>query len=227
MMTIRSYISTRGIMRTFLQMIVVMGALMTTSCSEADNEEEEFPDWQNKNEEWFVNLYNSARQKVSSGDASWKIIKVYSKNDDVVGNPDDYIIVHVLNNGSGSGCPLITDTVRVHYRGRLIPSTSYAEGKVFDQTWTGDYNLSTMTPTKMGLGNMVDGFATALLNMHIGDRWEVYIPQKLGYGSTTPSGSTLPVYSNLIFDLTLAAYYHPGQLVPDWKAGEAFWEPEE
>ena len=225
-MMIHSLFSPHGSLRRFLQVMLLLGTVMMTACKESDNEDDEYADWQNRNQEWFTNLYNATRQKVASGDDSWKIIKVYSRNDDVAGAPDDYILVHVLNNGTGSGCPLITDTVRVHYRGRLIPTALHADGKVFDQSWSGEYNLASMTPSKMGVSSSVDGFATALINMHIGDRWEVYIPQKLGYGSKTPSGSTLPVYSNLIFDLTLVAYYHPGENVPDWKADEGFWEPE-
>lgn len=206
--------------------LAAVAMMMTTACSETDNEVDEYADWQNKNAEWFTNLYNSARQKVSSGDTSWKLIKKYSLNDDVQGNPTDYVIVHVLNEGTGSGSPLISDTVRVHYRGRFIPSPSYLEGKVFDESFSGEYNLATMTPVKLGMGTAVDGFSTALLHMHIGDRWEVYIPQNLGYGINPPN-KEIPQYSNLIYDVTLAAYYHPGPLVPDWKAGDAFWEPEE
>ncbi|MBR4388316.1 MAG: FKBP-type peptidyl-prolyl cis-trans isomerase [Prevotella sp.] len=226
MKTVHTFHISHGLLRRFPLLLLLLGAVLMTACSESDNDVDEYADWQNRNQEWFTNLYNATRQKVASGDASWKIIKVYSRNDDVVGSPDDYIIVHVLNEGTGSGCPLVSDTVRVHYRGRLIPTVSYAEGKVFDQSFSGDYNLLMMTPVKLGVSNVVDGFATALINMHIGDRWEVYIPQKLAYGSSSSSGS-VPAYSNLIFDLTLAAYYHPGQPVPDWKAGDAFWEPEE
>jgi FKBP-type peptidyl-prolyl cis-trans isomerase FklB len=63
---------------------------------------------------------------------------------------------------------------------------------------------------------VVDGFSTALQNMHIGDRWLVYIPYTLGYG-TTDSG-TIPAYSTLVFDITLLAYYHPGATIPTWQA---------
>lgn len=202
----------------------LLGAMMV-SCSETSSEADEYDDWQNKNEEWFTSLYNATKQKVASGDASWKIIPAYLLNEAAATQPEDHIIAHVVQEGTGSGCPLFTDSVRVHYRGRLIPTPSYLEGQVFDQSWTGDYDLKLMTPTKFGVANLVTGFVTALLNMHIGDRWEIYIPYGLGYG-TSKSGS-VPAYSNLVFDLTLMAYYHPGTVVPEWKSNESFWEPED
>ena len=45
------------------------------------------------------------------------------------------------------------------------------------------------------------GFVTALLHMHSGDRWRVYIPYQLGYNTTEKTG--IPAYSTLIFDLAL------------------------
>lgn len=205
-------------------LILFVGALVV-SCSESSSEVDEYADWQEKNTQWFNNLYNSAKQKVAAGDKTWKIMPVYLLNEAAATNPEDHIVVHVLNEGTGSGCPFYTDSVRVHYRGRLIPSPSYAEGQVFDQSWTGDYNLLQMTPTKFAVSGVTTGFTTALTNMHIGDRWEVYIPYALAYG--TNKNGNVPGYSTLIFDLTLAAYYHPGAVVPDWKTNESFWEPED
>ena len=73
-----------------------------------------------------------------------------------------------------------------------------------------------MYPAKLPVSNIIDGFSTALQHMHIGDRWEVYIPQQLGYGSK--DDSAVPAYSTLRFDITLMAYYRAGQVVPAWKA---------
>ena len=36
-----------------------------------------------------------------------------------------------------------------------------------------------------------------------GDHWMVYIPFTLGYGKTKQTGSSIPAYSNLIFDLRM------------------------
>jgi FKBP-type peptidyl-prolyl cis-trans isomerase FklB len=48
---------------------------------------------------------------------------------------------------------------------------------------------------------VITGWTTALQQMHAGDRWMLYIPSDLGYGT---SGSTsIPSGSTLIFDLYL------------------------
>jgi len=44
-------------------------------------------------------------------------------------------------------------------------------------------------PAELTVSEMVDGFATALQNMHPGDRWEIWIPQQMGYGSAGRSAS--------------------------------------
>lgn len=192
------------------------------SCSENSDTTEEYPDWQNTNETYFNSLYTATKQKIASGDTSWKIMKVWSKSDSIVGQPYDYIIVHVENAGTGSGCPIYTDSVRVHYLGRLLPSTSYPEGYVFQQSYYGTFNEKTSAPAKFAVSALGDGFSTAVQNMHIGDKWKVYIPYQLAYGT---SGSTsIPGYSTLIFDIQLVSYYHVGTTVPTWQAkGNNLW----
>lgn len=189
------------------------------SCSETDNSSDEFADWQNKNETFFNSLYQSAVSAAASDDSEWKVYRKWSLTDMTSAETDDHIVVRVLEKGTGSGCPLYTDSVRVHYRGRLIPSNSYPEGYVFDESFTGDLDTSTAQPSLFGVGGVVSGFSTALQKMHIGDRWLVYIPYNLGYG-TSDSGS-IPAYSTLVFDVTLVAYYRPGKTVPDFQSKDA------
>jgi FKBP-type peptidyl-prolyl cis-trans isomerase FklB len=88
---------------------------------------------------------------------------------------------------------------------------------VFDQTYKStDYVPALAQPKLIGVGEgTIDGITTALMNMHIGDRWRVYIPQELGY-RTTDNGS-IPAFSTLIFDLSLMAYYRAGANIPEWK----------
>lgn len=207
-------------MKKFLYIFsLLFVGLVMTSCSETDDTEEEFPDWQNTNEAYFSSTYNSAQQKIASGDNSWKIIKCYSMPEDgeyFTSSPENYIVVNVLEEGTGAGCPLYTDSVRCHYQGRLLPSTSYKDGYVFDQSWYGTFSDDTAKPSEFLVSGLVDGFATALQNMHIGDKWRVYIPYQLGYGSAS-SSSTIPDYSTLIFDISLISYHRPGANVAEYK----------
>lgn len=188
------------------------------SCSEDDNTVEEFPDWQNRNETYFAGIYEQAK---ANADGTWKLIRSYTLEDTIPTTNDDYIAVKVLRAGTGSGCPMFSDSVKVNYRGRLIPSTSYADGYVFDESYIGEYNPATALPSTMYVGGTVDGFATALQYMHIGDYWRVYIPYWLGYG--TSGSPPIPAYSTLIFDIELVAYYRAGVDVPDTRAAEGVW----
>ena len=198
-------------------MLLMMTFIGLSSCSENSNTVEEYPNWKATNESEFNSVYAEAVKYIASGNDSWKVIKKWSYQDSIHNNPEDYIVAQVITKGNGTTSPIYTDSVRVHYEGRLLPSTSYPEGYVFDKSWsTDEYNPSTNVPTKLAVSNVVDGFSTALQNMHIGDRWKVYIPYQLGYGS---SGSTgIPAYSTLIFDITLVSYYHVNVKVPVFNA---------
>lgn len=197
--------------------MMVMAAWAVTSCSEEDNEVEEYPDWQATNDNFFNHLSDSVKALLAADPSrtDWKRIKTWSKSEAVEGSNSDYIIVHVISEDDpeATDCPKYTDTASVSYIGRLLPSTSYPNGFVFDQTFDGVYDKEVSASTSFTIGNdtgnsLVDGFATALQHMHRGDRWMVYIPYQLGYGST--ENGTIPAYSTLIFDLILIDFWSPG-----------------
>lgn len=185
------------------------------SCSEEDDTVEEFPNWQARNDAFFNSLTDSVLNLLELNPArtDWKRIKSWSKSDSIEGSNSDYIIVKVIEEGDpASATPLYTDTVTVHYLGRLLPSVSYPYGYVFDQSYYGNYYDDVSKPLQMAIGNsggnmLVDGFATALQHMRRGDHWMVYIPYQLGYGSQSQTGVT--AYSTLIFDLRLVDFWSP------------------
>ncbi len=214
--------------KTFNFFLLLLMSVFTVACSTGDDSTEEYPDWKNNNDTFFANKYQQAKDSITAGDsANWKIIHTWSFSSAIRNENTDNIIVHVLNHGAGSGCPLYTDSVRVDYRGYLLKSASYTSagdselGYVFDQSWSGTYNLSTMLPTTLAVNGVVDGFATALQGMHIGDRWKVYIPYDLAYGSTAVS--SIPAYSTLVFDITLDSYYHAGATLPALQVKKNGW----
>ena len=193
---------------------IVISLFCFTSCSETDEESDEYENWQERNDKYFDEVYQTATNQISSGSSNWKVFTAWSK--DTVTSIQDQIVVEVLNEGTGTESPLYTDSVRVHMEGRLIPSASYAEGYVFSSSWTGDYNTSTMIPVSYTVSSLVDGFTTALLHMHVGDRWRVYIPYSLGYGEEG-SSSSIPGYSTLIFDITLHSFVRKGTAMPSFQ----------
>ena len=194
--------------------VLVLSSFFFTACGESEDDAGEFDNWQERNETYFNNIYNQAK----NGGSGMKVFTQWSLNEEVATAAEDHIVVKVLESGTGSGCPIYTDSVQIHYRGRLIPSTSYTEGYVFDQSYSGEYDLQTLKPATFAVNALIDGFTTALMNMHIGDHWRVYIPYQLGYGATSSSSSTIPAYSTLVFDIALVAYYHVGTAVPVWRA---------
>ena len=176
------------------------------SCSESDDDEttNEFANWQQRNEAYFASLEDS----LNHGGATWKKIKSFTKDENTAGILTDYIYVKVLepNTAADTGSPIYTDSVRVAYRGRLIPSVSYPQGLVFDQTYIGDYDIRTLNVSDMQVKDcFVIGFSTALMHMTCGDHWRVFIPYQLAYGTTATDA--IPAYSTLIFDIALIDFH--------------------
>ena len=207
----------------YLFFLLVM-AFGLSSCSETDNDDmaAEFANWQERNHKAFADTLAYARQQIANGSKEWKVILNWSLQNQTPNadanvtetkyDDDDYIVVHVLDEGSNKTSLLYTDSIKMNYRGRLMPSSSYTDGYVFDQTFVGVYDKRTALPTNTTVdAGYVDGFTTALLNMHVGDRWQVFIPENLGYGSTEKTG--IPSYSMLRFEMVLSGY----------KRGEGAW----
>lgn len=209
----------------------MLSAGLFTSCTENDDTVEEYANWQSKNETYWDNLYTTTQQKIKGGDTSWKIILNYTFQNQkqttgsaVTYRPENYIIAHVEQAGTGTTSPLYSDSVSMHYMGRLIPSTTYTSGLIFDKSWSSNqFNAATSRPVHSYIGltydaegkptSLVDGFTTALMSMHRGDHWTVYIPYQLGYGEK--NSGVVPAYSTLIFDLRLNDFSHPGVKLKD------------
>lgn len=191
---------------------LIGGGWVGVSCSESTEEEEEFANWKVRNEAFFTSLEDSLRQ----APAQWLKIKSYSLDETTEGKATDYVYAKVIRSGEGTDSPMSTDSIRVSYKGRLIPSASYKEGYVFDSGSNyGAYDDDTNATTKFvmlasGSEALITGWITALLHMHRGDYWRIYIPSELGYG-TSGSGSKVPGHSVLIFDLTLVDFSPAGE----------------
>jgi len=102
---------------------------------------------------------------------------------------DNGVMYKVLETGSGKVCPKPSGIVYVRYTGRLI------DGTVFDST------EKDALPALFVVRDLIMGWQIALTRMHEGDRWEVYIPSKWGYGPMSLDG--IPAHSTLIFEMEL------------------------
>ena len=189
---------------------MTIGLVGLSSCSEEASEEEEYANWKERNEQFLASLVNDSLKQ-----QNWQRIKLFSLDPTTEGAASDYIYVKKITNGEGTETPIFTDSVRVVYQGRLLPSKSYPKGFVFDGTVFGDYSVKTAYTTRQLVSNTILGYATALQNMHKGDYWRVYIPSELGYG--TSDYSTIPGYSILVFDLTLLDFSPVGEAMKPWR----------
>lgn len=215
--------------KLFVILAFCTGIIAFASCSSDDGEDTtaEYYNWKARNDTYFENIFQEASSKIAAGSTDWYQIMSYSKNN--TDNHSNYIVIHVLEQGSdehkevvdgtkntsnGLTCPIPGDTCVITYRGNMIPSATYTTiappdnievGYQFDTKWYGtNLVLDEAIYTSLVPSSLVDGFSTALQYMHPGDRWRVYIPYALGYGSST-SGK-VQAYSTLIFDIYLKKF---------------------
>lgn len=102
---------------------------------------------------------------------------------------DKGIYYKVLSRGKPDApVPNRNSVVVAHYTGRTI------NGKKFDSSRGG-------APLAMRLRELIQGWIIALQQMHVGDKWEIYIPAEMGYGKFSQPG--IPGGSTLIFEIEL------------------------
>ncbi|MDE7471969.1 MAG: FKBP-type peptidyl-prolyl cis-trans isomerase [Muribaculaceae bacterium] len=102
---------------------------------------------------------------------------------------DGGIYYKVIKQGNKGGVsPNRGSVVSVHYTGKTI------NGKQFDSSRGG------VAPA-FRLRELIPGWIIALTQMHVGDKWEVYIPAEKGYGKFSQPG--IPGGSTLIFEIEL------------------------
>lgn len=111
----------------------------------------------------------------------------------------------VITEGHGE-VPKASDEVEVIYEGRLL------DGTVFDAT-AKHHGAKT---DKFNAGRLIKGWTEALTMMPVGSKWEIYIPQELGYGQRQ-AGQIKP-YSTLIFTVELKSIEKPVETKPATEA---------
>lgn len=95
----------------------------------------------------------------------------------------------VLEEGTGK-MPAATDSVTVHYTGKLI------DGTVFDSS------VERGEPATFGVTQVIPGWVEALQMMKGGAKWRLFIPSNLAYGPNG-AGNVIGPNATLIFDVEL------------------------
>lgn len=178
-------------MKKYLQfalMIFCMSAVFTSCKDDDDSDDVAVQAYKLENEQAFAAKANDP-----------DFFKV-----SIQGAGDDFVYAKRIKQGDG---PVIyyNSRVTVYYKGWLIDSK---EGEYFDQcipyaapakfavsSASSNYNYT----YGYGVPSPITGWTIALQNMVVGDIWEVWIPQKLGYGSSEKDN--IPAYSTLIFEI--------------------------
>ena len=173
------------------------------SCDETTGVPDPYTDWEVRNQLYIDSIAKVARANPDQ----WRVIHTYKFDpplNDLNPNVNDYVYCKILEEGTGTMKPYFTDSVATHYRGQLIPLYDGSE-VVFDNSYQGELNTNVAEPVGFAVDGVVEGWQTGLQEMVEGDRWKIYIPYNMGYGSY--GSSTIPGYSTLIFDMQLVKIY--------------------
>ena len=137
----------KRILDLFLLLVFALPAL--TACDNSEDTDAQWTGWKERNEAYFDEKMRTARAAIADAQAlygddwethcAWRVYKDYSLAADQPGTATDSVCVEIVRNGTGSGCPIFTDSVRVNYRGMLIPNELaetqvYRDGYVFSYT---------------------------------------------------------------------------------------------
>ena len=119
--------------------------------------------------------------------AGEEFLRLNAKKDSVKTTPSG-LQYKVITMGTGEK-PQSTDRVKVDYEGRLI------DGTVFDSSYKRGKAAT------FPVNQVIPGWTEVLCLMPVGSKWEVYIPQELGYKDHEQQ--KIPPFSCLVFTVEL------------------------
>ncbi|QYM79938.1 FKBP-type peptidyl-prolyl cis-trans isomerase [Horticoccus luteus] len=131
--------------------------------------------------------------KVQNLNAATAFFSKLGENKNVVSQPDG-LRYEILQPGTGP-YPKATDTVKVHYTGKLI------DGTIFDTSLQPRQQGGAVEPAEFRLDSVITGWTEGLQKINKGGKIRLYVPPQLAYGDE-PKGA-IPPGSVLIFDIEL------------------------
>lgn len=173
-------------MKRFLYAVItaVVAITMLDSCL-GKSVEDEYKDWREKNDEWFLQQANSGQYTMLTAPWDPSARTLICWHNDTMQTRDNIK-------------PLITSTVDVKYHLRLYDGTDVDSSYLLTSPADSVYRSM--------INSNIEGWMIALTRMHVGDSCTVVIPYPQGYGSSKMSSLLLP-YSTLIFDMKLVNIY--------------------
>lgn len=196
--------------RTIFTVLASAVTLAFFSCKET-KEFDDHADWKKRNSAFIadkVSDHGNDMPATAAKGAKFRLLS-YKLDPSKDWASSSYVYCEVLEQGTGTDVPYFNDSVRFNYRVRLIPTVHYPEGQVVDQSFkTASLDPAVNIPASFAVNTVIEGVTTALMHMHCGDYWKLYIPSGLAYG-TSGSGS-IPGHSTLIFEINLTEIAHTG-----------------
>ncbi len=182
----------------YLRILPAVAALLlilgvTTGCNSDDDDNttttkvwDRYADWRKLNNDFF------RTQRDSVGEDG----KVFYQSLIPEWNPQAEVLIHYFNDRAetaGNLQPMLTSTCDVIYKARLL------NGVGVDSSYTmTEYGRGI---ARFNLNKNIQGFAIALMDMHVGDSVQILLPYTLAYGAS--SQYTFPPFSNLVMNIRL------------------------
>lgn len=164
-------------------LFLFVATLFFTACSDDDDKQRFDDTWRVKNEQKFDEIANNPE---------YTELKSPGNNGS--------IYYKVLKKGEGTQPIYSTSSVSVYYKGwYTVTHENRTVGDVFDNKLV-ENNPPMTTP----LSGVVEGWQVALQHMVEGDKWEVWIPFRLGYGrydSYQNNRLVMEGYATLAFEI--------------------------
>lgn len=135
----------------------------------------------------YYHKVNMERKYGENRKAGEEFLKLNAKKDSVKTTASG-LQYKILTAGTGE-VPTATQKVKVNYEGRLV------DGTVFDSSYQRN------KPISFACNQVIKGWTEALTMMPVGSKWEIYVPQELGYGDREQK--KIPPFSTLIFTVEL------------------------
>ncbi len=210
-------------MRKLLSLLFTATLLMFAACEKEELTDTEYADWASRNDAAFIEKLNTAKTAINTAmqqygndwqaHCEWRVYRLYSYQSEEAFESADTVCVQIQERGKGLVSPLYSDSVRINYIGRLIPTGNYPEGRIFDHSGAFNNEADIFSPdfalpATFIAGNLVAGLTTALMQIHIDDKWRVFIHPKLGYAETEKTG--IPAHSMLDFTIQLKGFSGSG-----------------
>ncbi len=138
---------------------------------------------------WGKRRFDQKKQLAAEALTQGQAFLEKNQNEEGVMTTESGLQYKVLEKGEGSEQPSATSKVKVHYHGTLI------NGQVFDSS------VDRGQPISFGLNQVIPGWTEGLQMMSVGDKFRLFIPANLAYGSG--GAGKIPGNSALIFDVEL------------------------